>query len=74
MEFKADQENKKLQKDIEEIKKQIWLLTLRVKNLKDSTKKMKREFLSNSSSYQNVSDKLTLEDEIEIEKMFKDLS
>ena len=36
------QENVKIQKDIEELKKQIWLLTLKVKNLRDSTNKIKR--------------------------------
>ncbi len=41
------QENVKIQKDIEELKKQIWLLTLKVKNLRDSTNKIKRVLNSN---------------------------
>lgn len=36
------QENAKIQKDIEELKKQIWLLTLKIKNLRESTNKIKR--------------------------------
>ena len=47
----------KVERDIEEIKKQIWLLTLKVKNLRESTNKMKRDIRTNLHDESSVSDR-----------------
>ncbi len=53
----APENRNKVEKDIEELKKQIWLLTLKVKNLRESTNKMKRDIRTSFSGDSSVSDK-----------------
>lgn len=36
----------KLIRDVEELKKQIWLLTLKIRNLRESTKQIRKEIAS----------------------------
>ncbi len=52
----AQQNPTKVEKDIEELKKQIWLLTLKIRNLKETTGKLKRAINLSESEALSVSE------------------
>ncbi len=52
----AQQNPTKMERDIEELKKQIWLLTLKIRNLKETTSKLKRAINHSESEALSVSE------------------
>lgn len=52
----ANKDNTKLEGDIEEIQKQIWLLTLKIKNLKESSNKIKKAIETGPETDNNIGD------------------
>ena len=54
----ANKDNTKLEGDIEEIQKQIWLLTLKIKNLKESSNKIKKAIETGTDTDSNIGDQI----------------
>ena len=52
----AQQNPTKMERDIEELKKQIWLLTLKIRNLKETTTKLKRAISLSETEALSVSE------------------
>lgn len=54
----ANKDNTKLEGDIEEIQKQIWLLSLKIKNLKESSNKIKKAIETGPETGNNIGDQI----------------